>query len=191
MALKKQHFIYIPGLGDFYDGGRRAFLAPWSWRRRVSVDLISMHWVEANESAHQKQQRIAQLIESVSQDIEVVLVGESAGGALAISMLGICPERIAKVVTLCGKNTNSRNISPHLLRKNPAFGDAVRYAEHTFVALNNEMKNKIHVIYSSLDHVVTPQNTLLPGVRSSVVKTPWHQFSIICIALFRFGLIRR
>ena len=191
MVRKKQRFIYVSGLGDFYDGGRRAFLAPWSLRRGVGTDLISMHWSDTSESAGQKQQRIAQLIAQIPLDEEIILVGESAGGAMAVSMLAVCPERIARVVTLCGKNTNARNINPRLLDKNPALGDTVRDAERVFAGLNEEIKNKIHTIYSSLDRVVTPQNTLLPGVRSSVVRTPGHQFSIIYIVLLRFGLIRR
>jgi predicted peptidase len=149
-----------------------------------------MHWLEKNETCEQKQFRITSVIDRVSDDVDIFLVGESAGGSMALSMLDVRPKRIARVVTVCGLNLNVHNVSPRLLRKNPAFGDAVRASENVIARLRSDEKEKIHTIYSRFDPVVTEDNSQITGTRSTVVGFPGHMWSIVLIALFKFDIVR-
>lgn len=187
----KQHYIYIPGLGDYYDPGRRLLMATWRWRQGVSGSLVSMHWFDKDEACHQKQQRIAEAIAAVSSDRQVILVGESAGGAMAISMLSVIPERIDRVVTICGKNIGADTIGPQYLRKYTALSDSVRAAEQTISRLDSYQKQKIHNIYNRRDPLIRRADTALVGARQSAISFIGHQLSVIYIAGLRFDLISR
>lgn len=190
MSARRQHFIYIPGLGDGYDTGRELFISPWRLRRGVTAELVSMHWLDPHETHTQKQQRIAAVIDNASKDTDIYLIGESAGGAMAISMLDMRSERISRVVTICGLNLNVHNVSPRLLRKNRAFRDSVIHSEKVISRLSDSEKRKLHIIYSRLDPVVTKNNTLIPSAQTTVTSFPGHMWSIVLTALLRFSAIR-
>lgn len=182
----KQRILYIPGLGDGYDSIRRLGLLTWR-RRNVNVELIPMRWRDTTETFDQKLARIKQVIDKDSEP--VVLIGESAGGAMAIVATHQFAERVTKTVTLCGINQGPDNVNPNLYRRNPAFREALEQSDVIVNEMSYTAKEKMLILYSSKDFTVRPKDTLLRDVRSINLKTPGHLTSILLTLFFRGQLV--
>ena len=83
--MRKTTYIYVPGLGDGYDGFRRFGLWLWSLRPGVQTHLESMHWGDVDETAEEKIDRVTTVINTVASNVDIVVVGESAGGSIALA----------------------------------------------------------------------------------------------------------
>ena len=183
----KRHIIYIPGLGDHYDGVRRVCL--YLWRRPgVTVSLVPMRWSDATETYASKQARIAREIKRLP-DHAVTIVGESAGGAVTLDTLHRHGGSVMRAVTVCGMNQGAANVSPTLYRKNPAFEHAMNAADIAASKLDETERTKLLTLYSSADFTVRPKNTLLPGVEARDLKIPGHMFAIFGVLLWYYRLI--
>ncbi len=115
----KTHIIYIPGLGDRYDGFRRVVLSFWKlWG--VSMEYVPITWYDEG-SFDEKMQRIERAVKR-AKDRRIVLVGESAGASLALH--GASRFGVKKVITLCGVAQSKTPISNYLRAKAPALHTA-------------------------------------------------------------------
>ncbi len=184
-----QHIIYIPGLGDRYDVIRRLGLKLWR-RRSIRVSHFPMNWLDPTETLESKLERLNKVITKYP-DHQVTLVGESAGGAMALVAFDRFKDVVDKTVTLCGMNRGVNGVSPALFKRNRAFFDAIVAAEQIISRLTSDDKDKLHVIYSSGDITVRPKNSLIPGVSSYDLKTPGHMFAILDVLFFRYSIITK
>lgn len=182
----KLRILYIPGLGDRYDAVRRLGLLTWR-RADVAVELVPMRWSDATETFSQKLDRIKAIIDA--DPSPVVLVGESAGGAMAIAATNAFHAQVMATITLCGMNQGAGNVNPRLYRRNPAFRDALERADLIVPSMNDDTKQRMLVIYSSYDQTVKPKDTLIEGVRSHDLETPGHLTSILLALKLRSGLV--
>ena len=182
----KQHVIYIPGLGDSYDFLRRLGLVLWR-RPHVAVTLVPMRWRDPRETYEDKIARITGAIEKYD-DRSVVLVGESAGGAVAIACYRRFREQVARVVTVCGMNQGAGVVNPVLYRKNRAFRDAMIASDQALPTLTPKDKTNMLTIYSSNDGVIGKKDTLLEDVRSVDIKIPLHMLAIGYVLFVRSSL---
>jgi pimeloyl-ACP methyl ester carboxylesterase len=178
----KLHIIYIPGLGDGYDFIRRVGLL--SWRRRdVSVTLVPMRWSDKDETFEDKLDRIKQAIDS--KPVPAVLVGESAGGAMAIAVAAQFPTKVIHTITLCGMNQGAGSVGAHLYRKNPAFREAMTQADKVTANRSDADASKMTILYSSRDSTVRPKDTLIANVTAIDLKTPGHMPTILTVLYLR------
>lgn len=183
----KQHVIYIPGLTDRYDVFRKLGLMLWR-RPGVAVSLVPMRWLDPQETYEDKVARIGEAITKFD-DRRVVLVGESAGGAVAIACYRRFHEQIARVVTVCGMNQGAGVVNPVLYRKNRAFRDAMMASDDALPALTAKDKTNMLTIYSSNDGIIGKKETLLEGVRSIDIKIPLHMLAIGYVLFVRSSLV--
>ena len=181
----KQHFIYIPGLGDSYDPVRQFFLKTWRLRGDVSTELVSMHW-SSGESYESKVRRVQKAIGRAPKDAEVVLVGESAGGAVAVA---VCAATNLRCVTVCGKNLRVSTIGDGYSSKNIALKPAVAAVDKLHEAADLPV-DRIRVLYSQFDQTVHPDDSKIPGAQTRRFKIPTHMLAIAWINLFHFGALR-
>lgn len=179
----KQHIVYIPGLGDGYDVIRKLGLQLWK-RPGVTVTHVPMHWMDPEETYEQKLARVEKAVSAYS-DRKTVIVGESAGGAVAIVALRRYHTNIDNVVTVCGMNQGAHNVNNRLYRKNKAFKEAMQEADTIVPNLSPREKAAFFTIYSSADMTVRPKNTLIAGVKAYDLKIPGHMFVILAV-LFRY-----
>lgn len=181
-------YLYIPGLGDGYDSLRRLMLKTWSRHKHSTARLISMHWL-GEETFEQKQQRIIDVVTSYPDTSRIVIVGESAGGAMTISLMNKLGHCVDSFVTICGKNRRPHDLSPYLASKNIALRDAIAASEETASHLSDEQKRSLLVMRSSLDPVINAINTRVEGSREYVRSVPGHLLSIAYFGLFAFKQI--
>lgn len=115
------HIIYIPGLGDRYDGFRRFALMFWRFWG-VSVEYVPVTWYDGGDF----EQKIKYVDDAIKRagDKRVALVGESAGATLALHA-SIRYKNIGRVITLCGVSQPGTPISSYLRRRAPALNTAV------------------------------------------------------------------
>src|SRR4051812_26587407 len=111
------HILYISGLSDDLDRWRLRALKLWRFRG-VSVELVPMNW--RSGTFEQKLARIDQAINR-AKGKRIVIIGESAGGSMAVHTYARRADDLYKVMTICGKNTHPEGVSPHYYRDNPAF----------------------------------------------------------------------
>mgnify|MGYP003335341617 CR=1 FL=1 len=183
----KLHIIYIPGLGDGYDPLRR--LALFFWRRSfIAVTLVPMRWHDRDETYEEKTARVDKAIRKYD-DRTVILVGESAGGAVAVACFHRFRAHIHQLVTVCGMNQGVGNVSPRLYRKNRAFRDAMLASDDAIPLLTATDKADVLTIYSSRDGVIGERDTLIAGTSSVDTKIPLHMFAIGYVLFVRPCLV--
>jgi dienelactone hydrolase len=170
------HILYIPGLGDKNDSFRRRALGWWKYKN-ITAELVPMNW-STNESYSAKFERVSAAIDSV-KDKKVVLVGESAGGSMAVNVYSARPNDIHRAMTLCGKNTHPENVSPTTYRNNPAFRPSMDATIQSVHRLTPEQKRAFVSITPLYDPTVPVAQTLLPGCRHVWLWTVGHVVPIV------------
>jgi len=187
--MQRLHVIYIPGLGDKYDPIRRLGLRLWRGRN-VDVTHVPMRWSDPVETFGGKRVRLREAIDT-HPDHKTILVGESAGGPVAIVASRRFTKRVDRIVTVCGMNQGADTVSPRRYQNNPAFKDAMTEVDELTPLLTDQQKRCISILYSSADETVRPHYTLLQGVASYNLKTPGHALSILSVLFLRFNLITK
>lgn len=180
-----KHYIYIPGLGDHFDPLRR--LALQRWKIGAKVTFVPMTWNDRAETYEQKYERISQAIDGAKSD-EIILVGESAGGAMALLSYSRNIDRVSRVVTICGYNHGAESVHPYHKRAHPAFYSLMPVVDDIVAQLSAEACSRITTIYSTRDHVVTPQHSRVSGANEKVLHSPGHLTSISRVLM---GTLRR
>lgn len=184
------HVIYIPGLGDNYDPTRRCLLGLWRYRN-ITTELIPMEW-SVDDGFELKRQRVYTAIDRArSKNKRIVIVGESAGGSMAVNVYAARTKDIAHVVTLCGKNTHPETVSPQLYKKNPAFRDSMNSVDESIRLLSDNARRHFTSIYPLHDPVVPVHETLLAGCRQVRIFAYGHLVPILLlISLFSAVVVR-
>lgn len=171
-----KHVIYIPGLGDHFDPLRRLVLATWGFRG-TRVTFVPMRWNHRHESYEDKYERVARAIEA-ARGSAIVLVGESAGGAMALLAFSRNLSRVDQVVTICGYNHGAADVHPYHKLRHPAFYHLMPMVDDVVTKLTRNSRERITTVYSTRDHVVTPRHSRIDGAREKVLHTPGHFLSI-------------
>ncbi len=176
--MAKTLIIYIPGLGDGYDSLRRFFL--FFWRiYGVDVDFVSSSWVNG-ETFEVKMQRVVDAIhQAQATGDRVVLLGESAGGSMALNVYAAHSAFIDRVVTLCGKNTRPDTVSPVLYRRNEAFRTSMYRVGDAVQRLSVSQRQRITSIYPFYDPTVPIHETFVPDCRRVRIWSVGHLVSIL------------
>lgn len=170
------HYIYIPGFNDRLDILRRLILRRWvSHDSRVT--LVPMRWADKSESYDEKYSRIKRIIDQAGQE-KLVLVGESAGGAMALFAFAKQTEAVHAVITICGYNHGAEDIHVVHRRDKPAFYPLSRAVDELVAGFSSSQRRRITTIYSTADRVVTPSHSNITGAREVVLHHRGHFLSI-------------
>lgn len=171
-----RHIVYIPGLGDHFDPLRRLVLCTWR-RRDTRVTFVPMRWNDQDETYEAKYERIASATAQIKGE-EIILVGESAGGAMALFAFARNLDHVHRLVTICGYNHGAANVHPSHRRKHPAFYHLMPVVDEVASSLSPQARRCITTIYSTRDTVVKPQYSSIEGASNLVLHTPGHLTSI-------------
>lgn len=143
-----------------------------------------MTWNDRSETYEQKYERIMQAIDAADGD-EIILVGESAGGAMALLVFSRKRDQVSRVVTICGYNHGAESVHPHHKSAHPAFYQLMPIVDDIVEQLPLEDRERITTLYSTRDHIVTPQHSCIEGSREVVLHSPGHLMSIARVLLAR------
>lgn len=174
----KTYVLYIPGLGDGYDGLRRTGLRTWKlWG--VQATLVPMTWYDG-DSVQSKMARIQAAIDAVPDDRRLVLFGESAGASLAL-LASVDNKRVERVVTVCGVARPDTPVSSHIRRGAPALDQALQRLPERFDV-------DVHSVRAVFDGVIGKRYSIVQGSTSHVIWSVGH-FTTITLCLTLFGPI--
>ncbi len=190
----RTQIFYISGLGDRYDFIRRSAL--WFWKLYgVNAQLIPTSWSN-QESYETKLKRITDAVDSVdTTTTRLVLIGESAGGSMALNAFASRKEKIHKTITICGKNNGPELVAPHYYRDNPAFKPSMDNLEKSVASLSKSGRQRVISVYPLYDGVVPIRETVIPDCQKVQLFTLGHLgtifFALTFGAYFIVRLARR
>lgn len=168
------YIIYIPGLGDQYGWFRAWALKSWRFWGVTAVHQ-AITWYDGG-NMESKLGLIKSAIDQVPEGAHVVLVGESAGAALALHA-ATRDKRIGRVITLCGVARPDTPVSQYLRKKAPALHEAVSTLPETF-------DTDVHSVRAKLDGVVGKRYSSTRGATRHVVWTVGHLTTItLCLTM--------
>ncbi len=171
-----RHIVYIPGFGDHFDALRRLALRRWR-RRDTQVTFVPMRWSDRHETYDDKYARIANAIGQIDAD-ELILVGESAGGAMALFAFSRHLGRVDQVMTICGYNHGAADVHRYHQQAHPAFYQLMPLVDKIVANFAPIDLQRITTIYSPRDHIVTPEHSRISGAHQQILHTPGHFVSI-------------
>lgn len=170
-------YIYIPGLGDSATWLRK--LAIYSWRLRgVKAVVFASRWQDKNETAQQKQHRLYDLVSEYPEEQNLVFVGESAGGSLAI-LASIKYSSRSRFITVCGYNIGCSGIHKIHDSKHPALRPMVAKVDNKIGSLNPKIRERSRVLYSEIDEYINPIHTFIKEVPMQKLPKLRHAKAII------------
>ena len=176
----KCHIVYIPGLGDGYDGLRRAGLFTWHlWG--VSTELVPMKWYGGGDLATRHALVAAAIDKAQRRGRRVILVGESAGASLAINVASRRPD-IHGLMTICGIVNSRAEVSATIREKSPAFNQSLAQLEHDIGKLDLA---KVCNVRAVVDSIVPRQSSVIRGATQRVVLGIGHVTTVtLCLSLY-------
>lgn len=169
------YIIYIPGLGDQYGRFRTWALKTWRlWG--VTVVHQAITWYDGGDM-ESKLMLIEAAVNQAPEGARVVLVGESAGAALALHA-AMRNQRISRVITLCGVARPDTPISTFLRRKAPALHQASSSLPERFTV-------DVHSIRAKVDGVVGKRYSSTVDATRHVVWSVGHLTTIVlCLTIY-------
>lgn len=166
------HYIYIHGFGGSYNWLRRLALRRWE-KAGVRVTLVPMRWKNQVETFEQKYDRI---VAEIKPGEQTVLVGESAGGAMALFVYMRQSDVFHSVVTVCGYNHTAEDIWRQHRHAKPAFYPTVQAVDQSLSELAHP--ERLTTLYGKSDRVVAAKYSRVAGAREMQLPTRGHFVSI-------------
>lgn len=168
--------IYVPGLFDriswlqYLQRKAVAMWRPYGVRPQVFV----MGW--SLDAAFDD--RLAELEKLVDAALErgeqVALVGASAGATAVLGLLAKSPEKIAAVVTICGKIHRPDNIPEPVLEVNNVFDQGLDRLSKDLHEFENAELNRILALHAYRDYIVPPEDAVLNGAHNRQIPALGH-----------------
>ncbi len=181
------HIIYLPGFGGKYDNLRMKMLRRWRFRN-VTVEMIPIRWKRGTF-----EQKIAVIDRAIDRanGKRIVLIGESAGGSMAIHMYARRAHDLHKVMTLCGKNTHPETVGKPYFDHSPAFKDSMDQLNQSIKKLSSEQKRRFVAIRPIYDPLIPIETMLLSNCKRVRLPVVGHLFAILmALTIFSPLLVR-
>lgn len=150
--------------------------------------MIPMNWQKGTFA--QKLLAVEDAIERAG-DKHVVLIGESAGGSMALHAYARHPRAVKRVVTLCGKNSHPETVGERYLQYSPAFKGSMDHLNESLSQLTARQMASVVSIHPLYDHIVPVRETLLPKCRRIRVPLVGHMAVIILLITLLSPIIVR
>ncbi len=167
------HIIYIPGLGDKYDNLRSKALKWWPRLHDVTAELVSMNWSTEVELQPKIQRVEVAIRRAVVDGKDVVLIGESAGAAIALISDS---SEVKKILTICGVANGAIQIGDGYAKRAAALKPAVDGLRKREAA--GTLPKNIHSFRAAFDEVVYKKHSVAQGATEHVLWIVGHMITI-------------
>jgi len=178
------HVIYVPGLGDDNPKGQARAVSTWRWWG-VEAELFQMKWSDQEPWQPKFNRLLARIDELLAQNMQVGLVGASAGGSAVINAYAARKNDIAGVVCIAGKINRPELIGDSYRKKNPAFVTSVEDCISALKGLNRYDRAKILSRYAYKDEIIGKPDSMIIGAKNQTIPIVGH-VPIIATQIF-FG----
>jgi hypothetical protein len=197
--------IYFNGLGDGKPRGTGKLVMNLALRylaqHGISVVSIPVNWYSNEPFPEFLERMLTGVQDELAMHDTVTLCGVSAGGSLAVNVLGRLKSENLSVIVLCGplrfvKKDDSLTLQRLALQNtsHPSQNlyDSVKYCSATTIPhLTPQAKQRIITVKQLADGVVPRRTMVIPGVRVTTVPGLGHLFGILVGILYLPSLVRR
>lgn len=184
------HALYFNGLGSGKTRWRELIAMHYLAKKGISVEHIGIDWY-SKESFEDLLARLVIITKDKlrTQDT-LLLIGSSAGGSLAVNVLGALHSENLYAITLCSRlalgklpwwdyRTLRRMAHIHTKKESRKFYDSIVHCHHIAIPqLSSQDKLRIITIKQLADDVVPRSTMQVPGVRSLTVPALGHGWGI-------------
>lgn len=178
----KHYILYVPGLGDDYDRFRKIALRPWSVFG-IKAQLLPMAWYDGRSYQEKYQQASGIIAGLIKSGVTVSLVGESAGGSMAINLFAAHPE-VAHLITIAGVNGSSTPVAARTLRRGPAFAVSRQHLTSSLSQISQRRRRDVYTLSALSDRVVAAQYSRMLGAHNRRILSIGHLLTItLCLTL--------
>lgn len=184
------HVLYLNGLGYGKTRKRERLAFNYLAKRDIAVTHIPINWY-GDESFEDIFSRVLSIVkQQLRVHDQLVLVGSSAGGSMAVNVAGKLKDPNVYAITLCSRLNerpipwwDMRNLRrmAHFDTKTPsqAFYDSVTYCTNTTIPqLTKQDKTRIITVWQWIDFVVPRPTMTIPGIRTYKVPGLGHGWGI-------------
>lgn len=185
----KHSIILVPGLDDGPDTWlMRLILRLWR-SDGIKVDLCRVQWKDG-VSYPSKLERLLRLIDDLTKTGHTVsLAGISAGGSAVINALFARPDKVHKVINICGRLRGGNNHGFRSLerrsRSSTAFRDSVLTCEQNLEKIDSTYLSRIMTFRARFGDELVPSNTSqVSGAYNVALPTIEHMISIATTLIF-------
>lgn len=182
--MTKQHIaIIIPGLGDDSASSiKRIEMLTSHWINHGITPLIHAARWRDGEPFEPKLLRLLALIDSLSTENKVSLVGTSAGASMALNAFLERKETVHKVVNVCGRlragDHKIRSLT-NMAKTSIAFKESVERFEQNEPKLTMQDKKRVLTLRPFFGDELVPADTvIIEGATNKVVYIPTHMLGI-------------
>lgn len=181
--------LYIPGLGDGYDFLRTKALHGWK-KRQLSTELVPMRWYEGGSYQQTFDRSRQRIMHYQSEGYAVSLIGESAGGSMAINLFAANPT-VHRLMTIAGVNSPAAPVAQYLRDKSPAFDGSLRALGISLTSLTDDQRSRIINVTARADPTVSPKHSQIAAAQHYTVPIIGHLTTIAyCLTFGRHQIIR-
>lgn len=167
--MNNTHYVYLPGLGDgLFNQIRRTMLIGWKLRS-IDVSFVALNWADKDELHTAKYNRALMHVKQY-EDRKLILIGESAGGSMAIRLFLESDTKIDDVITVCGYNHGAKYIDKRHDHVHPAFIPNVEKVDELLRTCDMGKLGSITSYYSPADGTVGFARTKLKN--ATLIKLP-------------------
>lgn len=185
----KHSIILVPGLDDGPDTWlMRLILRLWR-SDGIKVDLCRVQWKDGL-SYPSKLEKLLRLIDDLTKTgYTVSLVGISAGGSAVINALFARPDKVHKVINVCGRLKDGGYLGFRSLerrsRSSTAFRDSVLTCEQNLEKTDSTYLRRIMTFRARFGDELVPSDTSqVSGTNNIALPTIEHMISIAITLLF-------
>ena len=190
MAQNTKHIIIVvPGLDDGPDTWlMRLILRLWR-SDGIKVELCRMQWRNGHSFQSKLDTLLGLIDEHTKTGYAVSLVGISAGGSAVINALFARPDKVHKVINICGRLRGGNNHGFRSLerrsRSSTAFRDSVLTCEQNLEKIDSTYLSRIMTFRARFGDELVPSDTSqVSGAYNVALPTIEHMISIATTLIF-------
>ena len=142
---------------------------------------MQMHWGSKEPFSKSFDELTSRIDELSAKGYQVSLAGVSAGASASILAFLHAPEKVHRVITICGKLRGT--VGTLLRTTNPRFSESYDRLQIELAGLSESQKKNILTVYSPLDLYVDESQATLPGAIKKSCKIPGHNLACAVILL--------
>lgn len=161
--------IIIPGYGDRFDYIERA-TKNWARNYDLEPEVYVFGWSGDPETYDANWREFDEVLQHIGV---AAIIGISAGASVAARALQIYPEKIKKVVTICGPLHPEKMNPSTLHNKYPILERSLEN-----ISLENIDPDRVMTLRPLHDDVVSTEAMFLEGAHDKRIKTFGHAFTI-------------
>jgi len=186
--VRKHYALIIMGLADHKSDGAEKLQSFWR-RRGLECEIYRPIWRDSTAFEPKLEKLIKRIDDLESSGWRVSLIGISAGASAALNAYVRRPEKIHKVVFVCGKLAKLNSINPINFQRNPPFKGSIEMLPASIRRLSAADKAKMVSLQPLYDGRVSVPSTKIEGIRNKLLLSAGHVLSIIVALTVYSGFI--